>query len=533
MKILIVDDDPNTVQLIEDSIEWKSYDIDEVYTAYHGKMAMEIVEQERPDLIVSDIEMPQMDGIHLLEQVAALYEEMPEFVFLTCHNSFTFAQKAIEYQASAYLLKPFRMEELTAVISKAVLNVKRKKSDKQMEKELLKLQSNEDYVTQNFFLRLLNGSLGDDLTDLSVVTAKREIHIDLNSNYYVIYAGVNIKTLGKHNITEAEFHFIFRNLSEEIIYDRLDFQPMIEFEEGPWYIVAIVVKESFSDEEGLKQRCIRLTEVVSQYLSLSVSCVISPAVPLSRCAEMKRKMDIYFRQNAAFHAQVAMYGEDVRLSTESGIDHEQIKQLLRDRKKTELIVRLRDRLQSMEAEQELNAHRMQMIHHDLIQIFYGYLYENNIQAYRLFQDETSRMINDAAEDSTMDMIKYLNYMYDQTAQWIQQSKESTTVISRVKSYVKEHYSEQIGRDEIAASVFLAPNYLSTVFHEETGITLREYINQCRIDEAKRLMVTTNISVTDIALRVGFENIPYFSTVFKKMCGMTPAAWKKEKGQVQN
>ena len=74
-----------------------------------------------------------------------------------------------------------------------------------------------------------------------------------------------------------------------------------------------------------------------------------------------------------------------------------------------------------------------------------------------------------------------------------------------------------------------PSYLSKQFREETGQSLREYINSKRIDAAKQLMSTTKLNLTDIALQVGFENIPYFSTVFKKYCGVSPSEWKEKEG----
>ena len=108
MKVLIVDDDPNTVQMIENSIPWEEYGISEIFAAYHGQMAMEIIGKEEPDIVISDIEMPQMDGMELLEAMEETLPTMPEIILLTCHESFQFAQKAMQYGVSAYLLKPFR-----------------------------------------------------------------------------------------------------------------------------------------------------------------------------------------------------------------------------------------------------------------------------------------------------------------------------------------------------------------------------------------------------------------------------------------
>lgn len=172
---------------------------------------------------------------------------------------------------------------------------------------------------------------------------------------------------------------------------------------------------------------------------------------------------------------------------------------------------------------------MHMIHQDIMQIFYSYLNESGIQAYRMFQDSVSRTLSNRAEYSKVDMIKYINYLFDRTMEKMDELQKENSLIGTVRKYIDKHYSSNIGRDEIAAAVCIAPSYLSKQFREETGQSLREYINSKRIDAAKQLMSTTKLNLTDIALQVGFENIPYFSTVFKKYCGVSPSEWKEKEG----
>lgn len=142
-------------------------------------------------------------------------------------------------------------------------------------------------------------------------------------------------------------------------------------------------------------------------------------------------------------------------------------------------------------------------------------------------------MNEKAEYSIRNMVRYCSYLYDTTYEQIEFLKQEDSVVARIKKYIEQHYKENISREEIAASIFITPNYLSKIFHEKAGITLREYINICRIEEAKHLMTTTDYSVTEIALMTGFENISYFSTVFKRYSGETPAAWKNKLLQKNN
>lgn len=106
---LIVDDDIATVEAIRDTMDWNSLGIREVFTAYNVSGAQKIISKENIDIIISDIEMPQASGLDLIKWVRKQNIDC-EFLFLTCHESFSYATDAIHYNASAYLTKPFDMD---------------------------------------------------------------------------------------------------------------------------------------------------------------------------------------------------------------------------------------------------------------------------------------------------------------------------------------------------------------------------------------------------------------------------------------
>ena len=105
--------------------------------------------------------------------------------------------------------------------------------------------------------------------------------------------------------------------------------------------------------------------------------------------------------------------------------------------------------------------------------------------------------------------------------------DSKDIMARAIRYVDEHYRDNIDRDDVAAVAFVTPNYLSKLFRNHMGMNLREYINQLRIEEAKRLLLSTQMSVSEVASHVGYFNISYFSTVFHKIVGMSPVDWRND------
>ena len=106
------------------------------------------------------------------------------------------------------------------------------------------------------------------------------------------------------------------------------------------------------------------------------------------------------------------------------------------------------------------------------------------------------------------------------------SPEGTNVIVRVKKYIADHLHEDLSRGEIAASVYLNSDYLSHLFHEKTGLSLSAYIQQLRMEKAMRLLTQSGESVSSIAAKCGFSNIPYFSKQFKNFTGKTPNEYRK-------
>ena len=126
------------------------------------------------------------------------------------------------------------------------------------------------------------------------------------------------------------------------------------------------------------------------------------------------------------------------------------------------------------------------------------------------------------------MLRFAETLYSTVEEQLQQLQDSADIIARVEGYIREHFRENISRNDVAAIVYITPNYLSKLFRSKMGMNLREYINQIRIEEARRLRLTTSLSVSEIAGRVGYDNISYFSTVFRKLVGMSPVDWRNSK-----
>ncbi len=538
LTVLVVDDDPNTVQMLEDSVPWENYGVSQIYSAYQGYQALDIIRENVPDIVISDIEMPQMDGLEMMKQLSQA-SNRPEIICLTCHDNFDYARQAIIYGVSAYLLKPFRLDEFSGVLLKTIVRCQKKMENQKLMRELennrRQFEKNQDYLVQNLIFRLLNKSIEGNTQQLTELAQNRNIPFAVCEKYYLLYVGVNLNNGGVENISESEFYFIFQNLAKEIIYGDVSAPYVVENKLPPYYILMMPVPEKNGDREKMKKCCERLITISQEYLNIHITCAVSTSGYPEKFGEIKDDMDHLFLREGMNQGKVILMNDESshQKMEEESFRIDEASKMLEERNKTELLTLLLNHLQQLESKGNLNAIYMQAVHHSIMQLFYGFLLENNIQAYELFKNETFLELNEKAEYSIRNMVRYCSYLYDTTYEQIEFLKQEDSVVARIKKYIEQHYKENISREEIAASIFITPNYLSKIFHEKAGITLREYINICRIEEAKHLMTTTDYSVTEIALMTGFENISYFSTVFKRYSGETPAAWKNKLLQKNN
>ena len=147
----------------------------------------------------------------------------------------------------------------------------------------------------------------------------------------------------------------------------------------------------------------------------------------------------------------------------------------------------------------------------------------------LFFNFHNSALDAKASRSFEDLERFAQALFDATSQLLQRASDADDIIARVTAYIQQNFRENIDRDDVAAVAYITPNYLSKQFRSKMGMNLREYINQIRVEEAKRLLLSTNLPVSEVAGMAGYENISYFSTVFRKRTGMSPVDWRNSGG----
>lgn len=525
MKVLIVDDDLNTVEVIRDSINWKQLNINHVFTAYSVSGAQEIINEQKPDIILCDIEMPRGSGIDLLKWIRD--NDIPmEFIFLTCHESFDFAATAIEYAAIGYVTKPFNIDKTVAVLSKAIDKIAGERYLQEYSQYGEFWVGNKRHVTESFWSNLLLSKTlsGKDAVEAEIV--KRGLLFSAGQRYRIVLIQA-VKTQLSDDFKDC-YPYAIRNMSLELIMNDINSENSVSYETESGYCLLLMIPEAV-DLGTLRSECLQLIEAAKHHLRCTVNCYISDGHELHKLPTVQSTLDTLSQNTLVINGQVFIGQEDTSNGSRVpySLDFQQYAEWFKQEEQLNIVNHLKGEVEALIRSDSLTKATIDYIHQDFTQVVYSALIKNDIQAHLLFEDKALTRLSKQASHSVFDLMKWVNYLTGSAIEIISQTKKSKNVVGKAKDYIAENYPNDISRNDIAASVYLTPDYLAKLFKAETGEHINDYINQLRVQKAKELLLAnTGDSISDIAASVGFGSLSYFSTVFKKATNQSPNEYRK-------
>jgi two-component system response regulator YesN len=523
MKLLIVDDDLNTVQVIRDSIEWDRLGFNDVLVAFGGTGAQKIILKEKPDVVLCDIEMPCGSGLDLLQWIRSEKLET-EFIFLTCHENFEFAAQAIKYDAAGYVTKPFQPDKIVTTVCKAVRKIMDKKRLTQFSeygKCWFDMQRN---IEENFWRDVLFYSIPpDDAVVRAELKKRRLLGIAVQEPVRLFLVSL-VKSQISPDWEPSSFQYALRNLCSEIVFGQPNMERCVVYDTVSSLYAALPVPDA--EPESLRVRGSRCVKSCRIYLNCVVNCYIGRPCRISELGWHRKELEQIDCDTAAVNGLVLLQGETVLQKQQPGfsLDGSAYTELLESGEQLKVVNRLKQQLEEIAAVP--GPTDFSPIYQDFSQILYSVLNRHEIQAHKVFEDDLSKSLSQNAVHSLFDMMKWANFASGRVVEIIKRTRQSKNVVEQAKNYIQENYSRHINRNDIAASVYLTPDYLSRLFKNETGLSLHDYLNRYRIQKANELLVDPNRCISEVAMQVGFFNISYFSTVYKKFTGRSPNEVRK-------
>ncbi|MGE5613285.1 MAG: helix-turn-helix domain-containing protein [Bacillota bacterium] len=526
MRSLLVDDDLPVLEVLKNTINWKSFGVYCIDTATNILNAQKIIRESNPEIIICDIEMPRGSGLDLLKWVRKNHFSS-QFIFLTCHESFEFASTAIAYDTVAYVTKPFGKNVVEAAIAKAVEKVKIEKRMREYSEHSKYWLDNRVVIEQGFWRDVLFYAIAPQAEVIETEMKKRHLSLNASGGYSLILTGTNRSKMNDLSWDDGVFSYAFRNLASEVIHGEPLYHGIINYKRNDsFYNISIIRGHAEIDE--IKAKCLRLVELCEEYLHCKASCYISDQVSIDKLAKVREELEEMDQNNVFANGTVMFQKESVKddVKGQYAFDAGLFESLFLEKNKMKIAVSFKNELERLSRENKLDRSVLHSIHQDFMQVVYSILRRNEVQAHILFSDQTSQKLFKNSENSIFDMMKWATHVTEKTIDYIDEIQKTESVVEKAKKYIRNNYSKSIKREDVAASVFLAPDYLSKIFKAETGVYIKDYINECRIGKAKELLLKSNASISDIAVQSGYDNFSYFSTVFKKLTGETPFSYRK-------
>ncbi len=522
MKLLIVDDDPDIVSVIQDTIDWSALGFDEVFCAYHFDGAKPFL-QRRVDVVICDVEMPRGSGLDLIRWARAQGIES-EFIFLTCHDSFSFVQDAMRERAHAYVLKPFKPEELVQEVLKAVDHIRRSESLSTYE---VLWRDNKNAVEQRFWRDFM---LLDTLPEQGVLASRldnRGIDIDKSGLYRLVLiklAKASEPTAGMDaEIRWFEYHGS-QLAAQEILQEPAHQGRLFYFERHGWQYVGCILPDE--PLESIVARCERFLARYKDRHSEYIACYLGTPTPLALLPKERARLEAQSHQE--YRTGLVLPSDERNEESTSGrlLDLSRMQTQLEHGERLALMRDMKEQLETLMAKGCLNLQTMFAIRSAVSEEVYTYLRQYNKNTEFLFADSSYCYLQFNAHASTYDMIKWMNYLFLKVIGQEGSKQQESPAVAKALAFIHMHYAEDITREEVARCVYLAPAYFAKQFKREKGITIKDYINYCRVTAAREQLKRTDLSITEVANRVGFTDSSYFAVVFKKIVGLSPSDFRQ-------
>ena len=524
LKVLIADDEEPICKLISILGPWKELGLEICATVYNGIDALNEIKAQKPDILITDIRMPGLDGMELIAQARALQPQL-EIVILSGYAHFEYARTALLYGVSDYLLKPIDKNQLRDALEKCASRCRERHSYSL--KRQLPAESREDIT------RLRNNLIRDLLERQTGEISPEELN-----RVYHFYAepkdsaqAVLIKVCTPKPIPSTELLGVLRNSVREILSTELKplcHDLLIGCREQDLYAVMSFTPSRHPAIRKAIRSCQQQLDVKRTFVESGCFCVSLGSIePVENLKQSFRNAGL-----VAMERFVEGTGKllekipDSRLSDYST-------SLSQYRKSVQYAV---DILDFSAAELALSQLRSQLLAcetitgHDLVNVLYS--------AADIFAACLTEISCDSALTQfrrTCECTYTAELLFDALGEMqktlldqIREKHQSEELfpIRKAKQYIKDHYMDPITLDEVAESIGFSSSYFSTFFKKETGTGFNQYLIEVRMDAAKEYLRTSSRSVAEICNLVGYHDLKHFSRVFRKACGMTPGEYRK-------
>jgi two-component system response regulator YesN len=532
-KVFLVEDEVIVREGIRNNIHWEQYGFIYSGDASDGELALPQIRKIKPDLLITDIKMPFMDGLALIEFIR---KELPhtKIIIVSGYDDFSYAQQAIRMGVEQYLLKPIAKEKmvetLIALHKKMEIELQQRAYLEKFEREA---QEYETFSRRRFFEKIVTGGL----SVLEISETAKAMGIDINAPFYNVVL-FSLNSTGYNASTPESYTFSVANVQDNVRHYLVS---RSEYNLFRWNVTtyAVLINGNKDDIAERTQNCIDNIENQCGSAGEDVNWYIAKGTPVSRLSaipacfsEASRILsyrylcpDVHILSEKSIHSinKNRITKED---DSNTEICQERIFNFLISGSVEEIDIFIDQLLQN--AEDEPVSQHLFCRYLTMTVYFASMEYLDSIGC----RPESFGPLEFRPNDDVSTPDEVRNYARQVMEQAIElrdseSKKQQRELLTQAIEFIDGHYSdEMVSLDTVAREVNISPNYFSAMFSQEVGQTFVEYLTGKRIGEAKRMLRKTEKRSSEIAFAVGYKDPHYFSFVFKKVLGCTPSEYRK-------
>ena len=528
-KILVVDDENLIRQGIIAQLNFLNYEFEKIVEADTGKTALKIMEDVKPDIVITDISMPEMDGLSFVEEAKKI-KGNTRFILLSGYAEFSYAQKAISLGISEYLLKPVSQAKLKESIDKAVSELKNQKMIKEVSvhKGILSREKAEYLFVKDFNL-LVNSIDSGNYPFIEenypyLLSEKEEV-----CPYFMLgIISIHQSSFENGSFSQDEtdlLRFSIKNVFAEINTksDKLIANNLTN--EGELFILLYSPNEKRLRKDSEKM-FLGIQAVLEKYMNIILSFGMSRPTKkinekvLKQAEKALNQVMLFGKANIYFYEDMKDVPiESFPISELNNLENYIKRKEINKAKNTALEIFSQDSL----IKYGINYLRVMWVRVLNLLLRNSADYEENEVETILSAFSRSGRFEDI-EEVRKELTSIIEVSLKKSG-----DKEKTAdekILSAIE-FMKNNFNKDVSINDIAERYDLNINYFSALFKKKTNYSPINYLTELRIKAAKNYLKNTEESVTDISKKVGYEDSQYFFRVFKKMEGITPLMYRKQ------
>lgn len=535
IKVFLVEDEMVIRRGIKNSIDWEKEGYIFCGEASDGELAYPMIIKEKPDILITDIRMPFMDGLELCKLVK---KELPniKILILSGYDEFDYAKEAIRLGVTEYLLKPISSGKLLEALNGVSESIRREKEDKDLVRKYMEeMRENTEHEKQKFFEQMIAGNLS--MADALETGKKYEMNLSAGMYNLLLFRF----TLGEENRKSGELlgeaEYAIEKLTERLEY-------VFEFQRGVegWAFLLMADNEEQMSER-VKELSKDLEEIMKNYSTIAYFGGIGqPVARLRELEESFREAERALAARFTMELNRIISVEDIRMAQNvDTLDDIEITSFGEIEKTRTML----EKFLNNGAEDEID---------EFVDVYINELSEENLKSVLMrqyiimdayivmmsfcekiegiegeMQAQSEELKNSMKTSQTLEEIKNYIRMLLKKIIGVRDTisgRRYSDIIEIAKDQIRKTYmSDEISLNTIAAEVGMSPSYFSSIFSKEMGKTFVEYLTEIRMDRAKELLMCSSMKTSEIGYEVGYKDPHYFSYIFKKTQNCTPKEFR--------